>query len=275
MSDPAPQKTPISGCVICYQEADRIEDCIRSLAFCDEVVVVDSGSTDGTPEKAAALGARVITNAPFPGYRAQKQLAVDLARYDWVFLLDADERVTPALRERIEQLRTSGLTTGGFSMPRRNHYLGRMVRGGVSYPDRKMRFFDRRVTVIGGRDPHDRMELLPGHTVVPLREPIEHLSYRDFEHHLRTIDRFSRISAEAMHAEGRKGRWIDIVVRPTAIFLKSLILKRGFIDGWRGVAIAAMSFRYDWIKYRRLWRLSRGLPIDPPNESKRGSVTSA
>ena len=91
---PEPGRTPISGCVISYQEADRIADCVRSLAFCDEVVVVDSGSTDGTVDLARSLGARVVHNAPFPGHKEQKQIAVDLAAHDWVFCLDADERAT-------------------------------------------------------------------------------------------------------------------------------------------------------------------------------------
>lgn len=247
--------TPVSGCVICFDEADRIEDCVRSLSFCDEIVVVDSGSTDGTPELARALGARVVTNAPFPGHREQKQIAVDLAAHDWVLCLDADERIMPDLAESIEAARRSGLTGAGYIMSRRNHYLGRICRRGLFWPDRKIRLFDRRRARWGGTNPHDRVELADGAQPKPLAGGIEHLSYRDFRHHLRTIDSFTRISARAMRDEGRRGSILDLLLRPPAVFFKSLLLKRGFLDGWRGIVIAVMAAYYDALKYWRLYRL--------------------
>lgn len=250
---------PLSGCVICYQEADRIGDCLRSLSFCDEIVVVDSGSTDGTPAIAAGLGARVIHHAPFPGHREQKQFAVEQARHDWVLCLDADERVTPELRARIAQLRTAGFPDAAYEMPRRNHYLGRVVRRGLFWPDRKLRLFDRRQAAWRGTNPHDRVEPLRPIRVAVLAEPIEHLSFRSLRHHLATIDSFTAIAARALHAEGRRASWFDLLVRPPAVFFKSLLVKRGFLDGWRGFVIAALAAYYDWLKYRRLraaWRAS-------------------
>jgi glycosyltransferase involved in cell wall biosynthesis len=142
--EPERVRTPISGSVICYQEADRIADCLRSLSFCDEIVVVDSGSTDGTGAIAAELGARVVVNAPFPGHREQKQFAIEQCRHDYVFCLDADERCTEALRVLVSSLQQNGLTAPGYEFPRHNHYLGRVVRHGLSWPDRKLRLFDRR-----------------------------------------------------------------------------------------------------------------------------------
>jgi glycosyltransferase involved in cell wall biosynthesis len=249
--------TLLSGCVICHQEADRIADCVRSLSFCDEVVVVDSGSTDGTREVAESLGARVLVNAPFPGHRQQKQHAVDAARHDWVVCLDADERVTPELRARLVELAASGLTGAAYEMPRKNHYLGRVVRRGLFWPDRKVRLFDRRRARWGGTNPHDRVEVDAGLPVTALEEPIEHLSYRDLAHHLRTIDSFTRIAAEALWLEGRRTNPFDLLVRPVAVFTKSLVIKRGFLDGWRGLVIAALAAWYDWLKY---WRLLRHRP---------------
>ncbi len=245
-------RLPISGCVIAYQEADRIEACVRSLAFCDEVIVVDSGSADGTRELAAAAGADVRTNEPFPGHREQKQIAVELARHDWVLCLDADERVTDELREEIVARHAAGLDHDGFEMPRRNHYLGRVVRRGLFWPDRKLRLFDRTRGHWAGTNPHDRVELEPDARLGRLEGAIEHLSYRNFRHHLRTIDSFTAIAARALRAEGRRGTLLDLLVRPPAVFVKSLVLKRGFLDGWRGFVIAAMAFYYDWLKY---WRL--------------------
>jgi glycosyltransferase involved in cell wall biosynthesis len=254
---PEAKRAPVSGCVICYQEADRIEDCLRSLRFCDEVVVVDSGSTDGTQEIAARCGARLVTNAPFPGHKEQKQFAVEQAEHDLVFCLDADERCTPALAARIEELLLSGLAADGYEMPRHNHYLGRVLRHGLHVPDRKLRLFDRRKGRWGGRNPHDRVELAAGASVARLREGIEHLSYRDFAHHLRTIDSFTRIAADALAEEGKRATPLDLLVRPPAVFVKSLLLKLGLLDGWRGVAVASMAAYTDWKKYWRLMRSRR------------------
>jgi glycosyltransferase involved in cell wall biosynthesis len=256
MSDPG-RPTPVSACVIAFQEADRIVDCVRSLDFCDEVVVVDSGSTDATRELAAANGARVVVHSPFPGHREQKQWAVDQARHDWVLCLDADERVTPPLRECLRRLRADGLRGAAYEMPRANHYLGRVVRRGLFWPDRKVRLFDRRRARWGGTNPHDRVEVEPGGVVTRLDEAIEHLSYRDFRHHLRTIDSFTAIAARALKAQGRRATPFDLLVRPPAVVVKSLVLKRGFLDGWRGFVIAAMAGYYDWLKYWRLWREGR------------------
>ena len=259
----AEPRTPISGCVICYQEADRIADCVRSLAFCDEIVVVDSGSTDGTRELAASLGARVLVNAPFPGHREQKQFAIEQARHDVVFCLDADERATPALQARVRELAAAGLAADAYEFPRHNHYLGRISRHGLFVPDRKIRLFDRRRARWGGRNPHDRVEPVAGACIERLPEGIEHLSYRDFRHHLRTIDSFTRIAAAALAAEGKRTNPFDLLVRPPAVFVKSLLLKLGFLDGWRGFVIAAMAAYTDWKKYWRLLWLPR-----PPRKER-------
>jgi glycosyltransferase involved in cell wall biosynthesis len=252
----SPSRRPLSGCVICYQEADRIEDCLRSLAFCNEIVVVDSGSTDGTVERAQQLGARVIQNVPFPGHREQKQFAVEQAQHDLVFCLDADERCTPALQERLYSL-LRGPMADAYEMPRHNHYLGRIIRHGLFVPDRKIRLFDRKQARWGGRNPHDRVELAPGARCERLEQGIEHLSYRDFRHHLRTIDSFTRIAAEALRDEGRRANLFDLLVRPPAVFVKSLLLKLGFLDGRRGFVIAGMAAYTDAKKYWRLWRLPK------------------
>jgi glycosyltransferase involved in cell wall biosynthesis len=243
--------------VICRQEADRIADCLRSLAFCDEVVVVDSGSTDATREIAAGLGARVIVNAPFPGFAAQRQFAVDRAAHDWVLCLDADERVTPELARQIVALAAAGALRGGYRVPRRSHYLGRVMRHGLFWPDRKLRLFDRRCGRVVANPPHDHVVLHPGAPVGDLDGCLEHLNYRTFRDHLRTIDSYSRQAALAMRAAGRRASPFDLLVRPPSVFVKSLLVKLGVLDGWRGIVCAVLAGWYDWLKYWRLFRLPR------------------
>ena len=256
MGDPT-APTPLSVCVLTFQEADRIEDCLRSLDFCDQVVVVDSGSSDGTRELAQSLGAEVVVRAPFPGFRAQREEALRLARHDWVLLLDADERVSPELRERLLALKRSGFDAQGYAIPRRNHYLGRVVRRGLWWPDLKLRLVDRRRAIVGGVDPHDRVELLDGVRPRVLDEPLIHLNYRSFRHHLRTIDRYTAASARALIARGRRATLLDLLVRPPAVLFKSLVLKRGVLDGWRGLLIGVMAAWYDLLKYWRMLRYQR------------------
>ena len=251
-------RQPVSGCVICYQEADRIEDCLRSLAFCDEVVVVDSGSTDGTCELAEALGARVVHNAPFPGFAAQRQLAVDHCKHDFVLCLDADERATAELAREVGELARARALQGGYQIRRQNRYLGKVMRFGLFSPDRKLRLFDRRQgAVVSRHPPHDRVELREGATLGELRGRLDHLNYRDFAAHRRTVDSYTRISAEAMAAAGRRGSLLDVLVHPPADYVKALILKRGILDGWRGALAAAMAAYADWKKYWRLWSQPR------------------
>lgn len=253
-----PSRTRVSGCVICHDEADRIEDCLRSLAFCDEVLVVDSGSTDGTCELAQACGARVVHNAPFPGFAAQRQLAVESCRHDFVLCLDADERVTPELAAEIEALARARALCGGYQMRRSNRYLGKKMRFGLFSPDRKLRLFDRRLgSVVSRHPPHDRVELREGAPVGELHGALDHLNYRDFAAHRRTLASYTRISAEAMAAAGRRGSLVDLLIHPPAVFLKAMLLKLGFLDGWRGVLAAAMATYADWKKYLHLWWLSR------------------
>lgn len=134
----------LTACIITYNEADRIESCLRSVSFCDEIIVVDSHSTDATRQIAGSLGARVIER-DWPGYRSQKQFAIESSGYDWVLCLDADERVTAELRQEIETLRGRGFPGhAGWSVARITDYFGRFLRHGNTYPDRLIRLFDRR-----------------------------------------------------------------------------------------------------------------------------------
>src|SRR5579859_690514 len=248
---------PLSACIITLNEADRIDACIASLAFCDEIVVVDSGSTDGTPERAAAAGARVLTRA-FDGYRRQKDFAVSSAQHDWVLCLDADERVTPELRAAIEHARDAGFSAAaGFRFARATDYFGAFLRHGNAYPDRVLRLFDRRRGGWrGGREIHEHASV--DGTVVTLDGDLEHRAYRSLGDQLRRLERYARLMAEDMHARGRRARLANLVINPFWRFVRGYVLRGGFLDGWRGLVFAWVEANYVRQKFVMLWLLDRG-----------------
>lgn len=267
------ERPSLSGVVIAYQEADRIADCLRSLRFCDEILVVDSGSTDGTQDLARSLGARVVER-PWPGHVAQKEWAIREAQHDWVLCLDADERCTATLVAEIEALRSSGFGEhAGYEMRRRTSYLGRWIRFGGWNPDRKLRLFDRRRGHWGGHDPHDHVKL--DGSVGRLRGRLLHDAYRGLDDHLRTIERYTTIMAEGMHARGRRARPADLLTRPAARFFRFYVLKLGFLDGWRGLLIACLAARYAQLKYAKLLAMDRAEPTRTPDDALPGTFGTA
>ncbi|HEX9611903.1 MAG TPA: glycosyltransferase family 2 protein [Gemmatimonadales bacterium] len=240
----------LSACVIAMDEEDRIADCLASLDFCDEIVVVDSHSRDKTREVAARVGARVIER-DWPGHVAQKEYAVRAAQHDWVLCLDADERVPPALQDEIGRLRDAGFPRhAGWRARRLSSYLGHWMRFGAWYPDWNLRLFDRRRGRWTGDDPHDRVEVEG--TTGRLRGRLLHHPYRNLAEHLRTIDRYTTVMAEGMHARGRRAGWGDLAFRPAGRFIKAYLLKLGFLEGWRGLLQACLAAHYGGLKYAKL-----------------------
>jgi glycosyltransferase involved in cell wall biosynthesis len=251
----ATDRIPVSACIVAMNEADRLGPCLDSLDWCDELVVIDSHSTDRTRELAAERGARVIER-DWPGHIAQKNFAVREARHDWVFCIDADERVTPELRTAIEAERRGGFAgVAGYEVSRVSSYFGRWIRHGTWYPDWKLRLFDRRRGGWGGRDPHDHASV--DGTVRRLGGELHHEPYRNFADHLRTIDSFTTTMAAMMQAEGRRARFSDVVLRPPARFLTFYVWRRGFLDGWRGLLLAYLAAHYVRLKYAKLWIATR------------------
>ncbi len=249
------ERIPLSACIITRNEADRIEACLDSLAFCDDVVVVDSGSTDATRELAAAKGARVLERA-FDGYRSQKEFAVRQARHDWVLCLDADERVTPALRAAIEAAREAGFAgAAGYRFARLSEYLGRFLRHGNAYPDRVLRLFDRRRGGWCGREIHERVRV--DGPVLRLAGDLEHHPYRSLAEQITRLDRYAELMAREMHAEGRRARIANLIVNPLWRFVRGYVLRLGFLDGWRGLVYALVRSNYVQQKFVRLWILER------------------
>ena len=246
---------PISACIITYNEADRITDCLQSLDFCDEIVVVDSFSRDGTQDRARDLGARVVEQ-PWMGHVAQKELAIRAARHDWVLCIDADERLSHGLREEILAHQAEGFAgEAGYHMPRLSQYHGKWIRHGAWYPNRQLRLFDRRRGHWGGINPHDRVVLdVPARR---LRGDLLHTPYRTWQEQLETIEAYTSIAAEELLRRGCRMVPLRLVVNPVFRVVRSVVLRLGFLDGWRGWALAAMEGRYAYLKYRKLLYLRR------------------
>jgi glycosyltransferase involved in cell wall biosynthesis len=245
----------LSAVIITYNEVDRIEACIRGANFCDEVLIVDSHSTDGTRELAAKLGARVIER-DWPGYRSQKEFALQAAQNDWVLCLDADEVVTPKLRAEIEALRAAGFPRhSGWTMPRALNYFGKFLRHGLTYPDRHLRLINR---VRGGWRGHEIHEYLDvSGSVGKLRGDLEHYAYRSLSHQLVKLERYADLMARALHAKGKRAGMGKILLRPLWRFFSGYVLRAGFLDGWRGLVLSLVEANYVRQKYLKLFLLNR------------------
>lgn len=244
------ERPRLSACIVAMNEADRLGDCLASLAFCDEIVVVDSHSQDETRALAARMGARVIER-DWPGHVKQKDFAVRAAAHDWVLCLDADERLSAELSAEIQRLRDAGFPGhAGWRAPRLSAFLGRWMRHGAWYPDWQLRLFDRRRGRWSGHDPHDHVELDGPRGA--LAGEILHHPYRTLDEHLRTIDKYTTIMAEGLHARGKRARPIDLATRPAARFLRSYVWKLGVLEGWRGFLQACLAAHYGRLKYAKL-----------------------
>jgi glycosyltransferase involved in cell wall biosynthesis len=248
----------ISACIITYNEADRIGACCDSLAFCDEIVVVDSHSTDDTRAIAAAHGARVIER-DWPGYRSQREFAMQAATHDWILAVDADERVSAPLRAELQALARDidgGADIAGASIPTLTDYFGRFLRHGNAWPDRHPRLYDRRRARWQGYEIHERVTI--DGPVRSLQGWLEHYSYRSFGEQLRKLDRYAELMAQQMHANGRRAGLSQVLFNPPWRFIRGYLLKRGFLDGWRGFVYHVAEAGYVRRKYLRLWMLGRG-----------------
>ena len=241
---------PLSACIITLNEADRLAACLESLSFCDEIVVVDSHSSDGTRELAEAHGARVIER-DWPGFAAQKQFAVEAASHDWVLCIDADERVTPELARELKHLMDQGFSgeAVGYDFPRLTRWEGEWIRGGTWYPDRQLRLFDRRRGRWEGAQVHEKVRLDGARG--QLASDLLHESYRDLDDHLETIQKYTLLGAESLTTSGRRAAVTDLWMRPLIRFCRFYFMKRGFLLGWRGLSLALLSAHYVHVKYLR------------------------
>lgn len=240
----------ISVAIITLDEETDIGDCLASVAWADEVVVVDSGSRDRTVDLCRQAGARVIAQ-PWLGYAAQKNLAIDSSTHEWVFSLDADERVTPSLRTEIADLLTRGPERDGYYVPRRSYFLGQWMRHGGWYPDYNLRLFRRAKGRFRLREVHEAVDVKG--PVGYLTAPIDHHTYRSLSEYVVRMERYSTLAAAELRKAGVAPNWLDLLVRPPLTFLRMYVVKAGFLDGMRGLVLAGCYAAYTYLKYAKAW----------------------
>ena len=243
----------ITATVITLNEEHNIAAALESLSWADEIIVVDSESTDDTVEIARRFTDRVLVQ-PWPGYSAQKNFAASQAANDWIFSVDADERVSEELTREIEQLKSGGNPqAAGFEMPRLTFYLGRWIKHSGWYPDYKLRLYDRNRARWRGEFVHETLEA--DGEVARFHGNILHYTVRDAsEHHLR-MDRYTTLAAKQAFALAERASLSSILFSPLAVFLRSYVFKLGFLDGIQGLAIARFAAHYEFLKKLKLWEM--------------------
>lgn len=265
------ERLAVSVIIVARDEADRIARALASVSWAEEVVVVDSGSRDGTPEIARRAGARVILHA-WEGYGAQKAFAVAQATHPWILWIDADEEVTPRLRASVEaalaRQARGGERASAYRANRRTEYLGRYLRFGGWYPDSKVRLFRRDRAEFDGRQVHEGLRVRGA--VGRLTGDLLHHSYRDFEHHVAKTHELARLWAA--ERRGRRVRAWELLLHPAAKALKSYLWQGGLLEGWRGLLLAGMGGYYVWLKYALLRAQA---PADAPDGTGGGGGASA
>jgi len=240
--------------VITRDESANIAAALESVAWADEVLVVDSESADDTVQIAKRFTDRVVVRA-WPGYVDQKNYAASLAANDWILSLDADERVTTALAEEIRRLLGGEPPNAGYRIPRVTWHLGRWIRTTDWYPDYQLRLYDRRRAQWTGQYVHEGVTV--NGSVANLGSDLQHLPFRDISEHLETIDRYSTHAARQMYETGRRATATDLVIHPPLAFLRNYIAKGGIGDGAPGLIISAMNAYYVFLKFAKLWELQQ------------------
>ena len=253
----------ISATIITLNEESNIKAACESVAWADELVVVDSNSTDATREIAEASGARVITNK-WPGFGAQKQFAVDQAQHEWIFSLDADERVSDELKKSIETLLSAKDLADGYQVARRTFYQNRWIRGGGWYPDRQLRLFRKTKGRWKQRHIHESVTMDAASRVETLPGDLLHYTMQDAAHHHRMIgERYAPLAARQMFEEGRRTSVFGVASAGPAAFIRSLILKGGLRDGFAGFTIASFAAHHAFLKHLMLWEKQTADNTDP------------
>ena len=240
-------RQPLSAAIITLDCARPLAACLDSLGFCDEILVVDSGSTDGTVELAQSRGARVIRRE-WRGFGAQKQFAVEQASHDWVLCVDSDERVTPELRAGIERA-LAAPAAHAYEFARRNRFMGRYLRHGEGYPDWSLRLFDRRHARWSDDEVHEKViaQGPPGRIAGDLL----HDSAETLDGYLAKQNRYTTIAAQRLMLDGRRAGFARLVLSPLLRFIRFYFLRLGFLDGLPGLVHIAIGCQNSFLKYAK------------------------
>jgi glycosyltransferase involved in cell wall biosynthesis len=243
----------ITATIITLNEERNIARAIESLRCCDEILILDSGSTDRTVELAEKLGVRVI-EAGWRGYAGQKNWAAEQAAHDWILSLDADEALSEALEAEIWTLKKSGPRYDGYTMPRLARYLGKWILHSGWYPDRKIRLYDRSKGRWVGDFVHESVQV--DGRVGQLESAILHFTCESLSEHIKTMERYTTLAAQEIAARKIPVSLWRQIADPPWTFFKSYVLQRGFLDGREGLAIAYMAAFYTFLKYAKARNMS-------------------
>ena len=239
----------LSVIIITKNESANIRDCLESVAWAGEIIIVDSGSTDETVEICKGFGAQVYVH-DWPGFGAQKNRALNYVSKDWVLSLDADERVTPTLRTEIESVLQNPLADG-YQIPRLSSFCGRFMRHSGWYPDYVLRLFRRAKGSFSDVLVHESV-LLQG-SVIRLKQPLLHYSYRNFEDVLSKLNNYSSAASIMLQRKGKKGSLIQAVLHGLWAFIRTYFLRAGFLDGQEGFMLAVVNAENSYYRYIKLW----------------------
>lgn len=247
----------ISATIITFNEEQLIKDCILSvLPVADEVIVVDSFSTDETAEICRSFKQVIFIAHAFKGHVQQKNFAIKQASNKYVLSLDADERLSPELQEEIKSLKKKSDLADAYSMPRLNNYCGHWIKHGGWYPDKKIRLWKKEKGIWSGDNPHDKVVMTENSRIIHLINDILHFTYATTLQHDKQIDKFTDIAAEAAVKKGKKViPLVHTYMYPAVSFLQNYIFKLGFLDGNVGFTLARKHAYYKYLKYHKLRRL--------------------
>ena len=254
-------KLPLSVAIITRNEEDRLPECLAGVAFADEVVVVDSGSTDQTVAIAREFGA-IVYDEPWQGFGRQKQLAIDRCRHDWVLVLDADERVGAGTQREIKEV-LAAATCVAYSLPRKNYFCGRWLKYAGWWPDRVVRLFRKDSARMSQRAVHESLEVQG--PVGALRHPLIHYANKDLAQTLSKVNHYSSAGAEELFAQGKSASAAKALLRAAWSFFYSYILRGGFLDRGEGFIMAVSDFMNVFFKYAKLRELQKQKEKDTPS----------
>lgn len=255
-----PVRASLSAFIICCNEERNIERCLESIKWCDEIVVVDSGSTDRTLEIVRRYTDKIYSRA-WTGFVAQKRYALGQCSSEWVLNIDADEVVSPELQQQISEVLAKhsheSRNINGYELSRVVFYMNRWWRRGGWYPEYRLRLCRKSATTWGGDDPHEKASVtgetkrLPGE--------LQHYTYTSLTSQMHSLNKFSETAAQTMFKKGEHFSLLKLLVRPIGRFLKFFVLKSGFREGFPGFVVASLEAFYVFLKYAKLWELEKGL----------------